>query len=179
MAIRSGGILSLDLATTIGWAVCTPEYVHAWSPGLVIPDGSATQYGLLNGYKDLRLYGSDLGAKLDAFILWLDEMIKVHDPRVLVFEAPFVQTTAGKVNLNTARLLMSMSGIAEALASRHGLKSFECNVTRVKEQACGTKNAQKPEITKAARDKGWGPKDENAADALWALDATIENLRSR
>ncbi|MAX82378.1 MAG: hypothetical protein CL843_19640 [Crocinitomicaceae bacterium] len=176
--MRSGGILSLDLATVTGWASCSADYVRNWTPDLVIPDGEATQHGLTNGYKDFRLHGSDLGAKLAALIEWLDEMIAVHDPRILVFEAPFVQTQSGKVNLNTARLLMSMAGIAEAMASKHNLKVYECNVDRVKEQACGTARAKKPEITAAARDKGWNPANEDAADALWAIDVTIENIKA-
>lgn len=176
--MRSGGILSLDLATVTGWAACSADYVTNWTPDLVIPDGAAMQYGLTNGYKDFRIHGSDVGSKLAALMEWLEEMISVHDPRVLVFEAPFVQAQSGKVNLNTARLLMSMAGIAEAMASKHGLKSFECNVQRVKEQACGTARAKKPEITSAARDKGWNPANEDAADALWAIDVTIENIKA-
>ena len=176
--LRRGGILSLDLATTTGWAVCSADYVRSWSPDLVIPDGAAMQYGLINGYKDFRLHGTDLGAKLAALWDFLEEMVSVHDPRVLVFEAPFVQSDPNKTNLNTARLLMSMAGISEAIASKHGIKSYECNVQRVKEQACGTATAKKPEITAAARDKGWGPKNEDAADALWALDVTIENIKT-
>lgn len=176
--MRNGGILSLDLATVTGWAVCSADYVRNWTPDLVIPDGAATQYGLTNGYKDFRIHGSDVGSKLAALIEWLEEMISVHDPRVLVFEAPFVQKDPKKVNHNTALLLMSMAGIAEAMASKHGLKAYQCNVQRVKEQACGTGHAKKPQITSAARDKGWNPANEDAADALWALDVTIENIKT-
>lgn len=176
--MKRGGILSLDLATVTGWAACSADYVLNWTPDLVIPDGQATQHGLINGYKDFRIHGEDVGSKLAALMEWLEEMIVVHQPRVLVFEAPFVQASSGKVNANTARLLMSMAGIAEAMASKHGIKAFECNVKRVKEQACGTGNAKKPEITAAARDKGWNPANEDAADALWAIDVTIENIKA-
>lgn len=176
--MKRGGILSLDLATVTGWASCSADYVQNWTPDLVIPDGEATKQGLTNGYKDFRIHGSDVGAKLDAFMAWLEEMISVHQPRALVFEAPFVQRDPKKMNHNTALLLMSMAGITDAMAHRHGVKAFECNVDRVKEQACGTARAKKPQVTSAARDKGWNPANEDAADALWALDVTIENIKA-
>jgi len=44
------------------------------------------------------------------------------------------------------------------------------SASEIKQHATGSGNSGKPLMIEAARRKGWDPKDDNEADALWLLD---------
>jgi len=167
MALR-GGILALDLATTTGWAVATPEYIRSWSPGLVIPEGAARQYGLSYGTITMAQFGTDRPAKLAYFHDWLTDQIKVHGARMVAYEAPLVR------NQKTARLTFGLCAIAEACGSAVSARIDEAHVADVKIQATGKGRAEKHEMIAAANARGWDVIDDNIADALWLLDLACD-----
>ncbi|KXJ56563.1 MAG: hypothetical protein AXW12_00590 [Thalassospira sp. Nap_22] len=167
MALR-GGILALDLATTTGFAIASPEYIRSWSPGLVIPEGQRTKYGLTCGTVTMAQFGSDRPAKLAFFHQWLTNQITVFGIRMIVYEAPLVR------NQKTARLTFGLSAIAEACASRVNARIDEAHVSDVKIQATGKGRAEKPEMVAAANARGWDVIDHNIADALWLLDLACD-----
>lgn len=49
-------------------------------------------------------------------------------------------------------------------------------VATIKKHATGKGNAKKDAMIAAAKAKGWAPVDDNEADALWLLDATINEV---
>jgi len=167
MALR-GGILALDIATMTGWAVASPEYIRSWSPGLVIPEGQRTKFGISCGVKSLAVHGSDRPAKLAAFEDWLSDLIKTHGIRMLAYEAPLVR------NQGTARLTFGLCAIAEACGSRVNASISEAHVSAVKMQATGKKKKKKSEMINAANCRGWDVIDDNIADALWLLDLACD-----
>ena len=171
MALR-GGILALDIATVTGWAVASPEYIRSWSPGLVIPEGQRTKYGISCGLKSLKVHGTDRPAKLAAFEDWLNELIEVHGVRMVCYEAPLVR------NQQTARLTFGLCAIAEACGSRVSAVIEEAHVAEVKTQAMKGRRgrAEKSEMIDAANDRGWDVYDDNIADALWLLDLAVDKV---
>ena len=108
---------------------------------------------------------------------WLPELIQVHQPDMIVFEAPF----AGSIrNANTGRMLFGFCAMVEMLAYQHKIRCLECNNSIIKKHATGTGHAKKAQMVKAARDRGWNPKDDNEADALWLADyaAAMRQVRA-
>ena len=157
--------LALDLATVTGFAIAKPPYAPAPSPveraaGTAMPQR-------FSGSKSFQSYSGNLGMVFDKFESWLGEMVTVHQPDMIVFEAPFVGAVR---NANTARMLFGFCSLTEMVTFRRGVRVLECNNSIIKKHATGNGNAPKGSMIKAARDMGWNPKDDNEADALWLAD---------
>ena len=155
-------ILALDLATTTG---------YAWGP-LSAPTptdleraNGATVSEPIGGFKSFKNY-SPVGPRLAAFRDWMEDLMRVHNPSIVVFEAPIPRQT----NAQTMRILISLAGITEELATRYMAKVYEVEVKKIKKHATGNGNADKEDMIHQAKLMGWHPKDDNHADALWLLD---------
>lgn len=147
-----GGILALDLSSATGWA--------AGSPGETPRAGT----------RRIGRPGQRIGAFLDIFDRWLSDQITVHQPAVLIFEAPIL--TAGKTSIDTARKLMCLAGVTELIAFRREIpRVFEADSSTVTKfftgrGSYGNRDAKKAAVMEQCRQLGWQPCDDNAADAL-------------
>lgn len=103
---------------------------------------------------------------------WLDDMIAVHQPEVIVIEAPL----PNQKNMNTARRLLGLAAHAEAAAFRHKLLYREQNVGALKKWATGYGAADKLDMISAAKRMGWAPKSDNEADAQWLLEMQLHEF---
>ena len=153
----SGVILSLDLATTAGWAFGSPE-------------NGVCGYGAHR----LPKTGDDVGAYLAAFREWLTKRIEVIKPWTIYFESP-VMMGRGKTTLTTLRKIYSPAGVTELVAHDHGLDCREANVSDISTHFLGKGaprigDARKKATIARCRERGWQPECDNAADALALLD---------
>ncbi|MGD9884601.1 MAG: hypothetical protein AB7E70_21660 [Hyphomicrobiaceae bacterium] len=169
--MTSGGILALDLATTVGWASAAPGYravlpisarhgVQEWAANLAL---------MRSGSHRIAPPGAGLPEFFHAFDLWLADMITVHQPDLLIFEAPII--AGGKTSVETARKLMGLAVLTELTGYRRSIpKVREENVITVKKHWTGHGRADKRMMIDAARQRGFEPADDNAADALALAD---------
>jgi Holliday junction resolvasome RuvABC endonuclease subunit len=144
-------ILTLDIATVTGWAVSQPGR-------------NGPLYGshrMVSG-----TIGDDLGRALAAFRDWLTDMLAIHNPDEIWFEAPVPTTNR---SIATMRLLMAYPAFAEELAYRRNTPIFEAHSGTIRKAVLGSGRAQKPDVLRWAALRGHSPHDDNAADALLLL----------
>lgn len=163
--MTDGGLLALDLASTVGWAACALDY----RPVAPIEAGREKPAGVFSGAWRVAPAGTPLAPFLDRFATGLDNMMALHKPSIVVFEAPILH--AGHTSVDTARKLMGMACITELIAYRRQIPTVrECNVSQVKKHWSGNGHAKKDAMIAAARERGFEPKDDNEADALALMD---------
>ncbi|WP_342163038.1 hypothetical protein [Methylobacterium sp. SD21] len=149
-------ILTLDLATRLGWACGSPD--------------AEPHYG---SYR-LPSTGNGIGRFGDAYDQWLLDMITLESPALVVFEAPFVSNTG---NANTARKLMGLCWQTEIACYRRDVQCLEHGNNSIKKTFAGHGFASKGDMIAACQRFGWDPKDDNAADAL-ALWACVVDVKA-
>jgi len=154
-------VLALDLSTRVGWA--------AWAPGESCPAW---------GVQSLPRTGSDVGRYLDAYRVWLAEMINQLSPGRVVMEAPILPSTT---NLATTRKLYGLAGVTELVARDHEVAAMEVNNAQVRRHFAGVgrgkREAMKRAVVNACRERGWQPDTDDEADALAVLDYAAHRLR--
>lgn len=137
-------ILALDISkTNTGWA--------AGGYGKAIEFGSRSFAGC--GARPI------VGHRFAAFV---DRMVTVFKPAVLVIEAPLLYGGA-------PFLLIPMGYEAEKAAYRHNIKFHEFQPNSIKKFMAGTKNASKGDMVHAARARGHKVKNDDEADAVAIL----------
>src|SRR5262245_20204032 len=92
MAYGGGSILTLDLATRLGWCVGEPANDPAF------------------GYYDLPKTGDNVGQFLIHFQRWLSSRCSEWQPELIVFEAPILPR---KTKLITVRKLNGLCNVVE------------------------------------------------------------------
>lgn len=151
-------LFTLDLATRTGWASAPPD----------VPTTGDVRHGV----KLFPSTGDDVGAFLDAYDTWINDMLTVEKTGLVVFEAPIL--SSGKMNVSTSRKLMGLAGHTELVCRRRGIPCREVNISTVKKELAGTGHADKGLMISAARAEGFDVVDDNAADACgiwkWALN---------
>jgi hypothetical protein len=165
MTDRVETLLFLDLATVTGWAVG--------------PIGGKP----ISGSQRLAPSGAPSSEVFGNFLKWLHDMIAVHSPRVVAFEAPLPPSLLrGKTTVDTARRLMGLPAITEAVCNRMGIHSvLEARVDDIRQHFIGRRNLPgadgKRAVIARCRQLGYEPKDDNAADALAGFDyvAAVRN----
>lgn len=171
-----GGILALDLATTTGFSYASPAAIEAWAGTPLEAHGRRLE-GVVYGSHRLPKTGEDVGWFLDAFDLWLHDMITGLGPATCVFEAPWI---GPQTSQDTARKLMNLAGHTELVCRRARLKYRECNNASVRKhfigQGRGARADLKRQTIAMCRLRGWDPADDNAADGLALLDYSIACL---
>ena len=158
-------ILALDLATVTGWAV-----------GDLVPPAPTPLEGACGAGEPSQFSGSKrLGAAHNsvvelatAFENWLADMVAVHKPNAIVFEA--MLPVKAQSSRDSARVALVLNETLERFCQRRRIWNRKVWVSTLKKHATGSGRAKKPEMIKAARARGWNPKDDNEADALWLLD---------
>jgi Holliday junction resolvasome RuvABC endonuclease subunit len=137
-------ILSLDVASTTGWAISRLEY-GTWD---------------FKTRKD-----ESMGMKLIRLRSKLEEVKQLMDFNLIVYERP-----AGRFKnaiIHEAKLL----GLIEEWCETNSVAYRSYSATEIKMFATGKGSAGKPAMIKAAKDKlGYTGNDDNEADALWMLE---------
>lgn len=177
------GILALDLATCTGWCVVNLDATPTPQP-LDIAAGAVVKQPL-SGSEDFRRFnqgnkatGRYYGRAYHRFRGWLDDMLKVHNPDYIVFEAAI----SFHKSQQAARMLLYLVGCVEEVGYANKMdnrKCFEVNVQHVKKHATGRGNVKKDEMIKAGRARGWTFADDNECDALWLADYALSILGRR
>lgn len=140
-------LLCLDLASTIGWACGSPELLQE------------AVYGSTKLPDDVSL-----GRQYGFFGDWLADTITEYRPTDLVIEAPFLGNS-----LRAGRKLFGMTAIAELIAWRRDLRFSEHHASTVRKTFCGSGRADKDEVMRVCKARGFVPTDHNAADAIALL----------
>lgn len=140
-----GGILALDLAFRAGWAYGAPG-------------GRPT-----SGHHRIGKVGGSDGEFFTAYHDWLCDLITVHAPGAVCWEAPFIR---GVQNLQTAKRLMGLSAVTDLVATLRQVRGHELNVATVKKFFTGSGRAEKKDMVFRARQLGHDVTDDNEADAL-------------
>jgi len=150
-------ILALDISTHCGWALG-----RGWEQPRF-------------GVQHLPSSGDgEFGRTYFAFHQWLCDMLTMHSPDRLVFEAPLSSHGAGQ---NAARLSLGLAAIAEMVAHIRSVPSNEVAVNTVRLHFCGDGHAKKDDVGFECRQRGWMVADHNAADACAVLDFARHALK--
>jgi len=162
---QSPVVLALDLARWTGCAVDHPAR-----------PGEPLLWTLKLPRADDDCYGPVFVALRDR----LDEMLQVHKPQVLVFEAPLLAGTGVHMKAATARQLIGFASFAEEVGTRHGLDVREASVQAVRAHFCrggAGGRAKKDEVMRRCRMLGWTPDNDNEGDAAALWDFQRHQLR--
>ncbi len=155
-------IAALDIATTTGWSVAYPGTRPLMGVIRFCPPGASHE---------------EIGA---AAIGWASDFFAVHQPDILVFEAPLPSShMRGRTNANTARVLMGLVMVIPAVAKLRQVPIIrEADVQDVRGHFIGTRRMKSAEAKAATmrrvKQLGWAdpdaPLDHNAADAAAVWD---------
>lgn len=153
-AFRARFTLALDLGTKCGWAT-----------------GNGSQPLLASGTWDLapakqrRFEGA--GMKWVRLRKYLDELGPDFVDHVVIEEA------RRHLGVDAAHAYGGALAVVTAWCEQHEVPYSSLAVGTIKKHATGKGNANKEKMMDAATSKGWTPGDDNEADAMWILDATI------
>lgn len=151
----SRGILALDVARQLGWAMTHPTRNEPVLGTIALKPPHGKDYGVL--YNDL--------------FETVNELISGFGPERVWFEAPlFIPHRS----MHTARQLMTLAGIVELVAYQRSRPCFEGNVTEVRRAVVGPRRkTDERSVKRISLDycnmRKWDAPDDNAADAavLW------------
>lgn len=113
----------------------------------------------------------DVGPFMSAFEQALSDRL-MRGVTVLVYEAPFL---GGKLanSMHTARRIMGLPAICEMLAYRRGIPCFECVIPTVRSHFADHGRADKEQVMRSARRRGFTIANHHEADAVacwwWAV----------
>ena len=145
-------LLALDLGTTTGWALRTP-------------DGSTTSGS--ESFRPQRFEGG--GMRFLRFKRWLDEQ-RGHGG----IDALYFEEVRRHVSTDAAHAYGGFLATLTAWCERHGIPYSGVPVGTIKKHATGKGNASKDEVIAAIRAAGHTPADDNEADALALLRWAVE-----
>ncbi|WP_374298140.1 crossover junction endodeoxyribonuclease RuvC [Sphingomonas sp.] len=145
-------LLALDLGTTTGWALRTPDRRIV----------SGTQ-----SFKPQRFEGG--GMRFLRFVRWLDELQALSGGlQHLAFEE-----VRRHASTDAAHAYGGFFGQLSAWCEQHAIPYHGVPVGTIKRHATGKGNANKDAMLTAVRSWGYAPADDNEADALallhWAI----------
>jgi Holliday junction resolvasome RuvABC endonuclease subunit len=152
---RPQGILSLDLASSTGWAYSFP--------------GDEPQYGSCR----FAPPGCEVGRFAMLGADWLDAQLAVHRPRIVVYEAPIL--VGAKTTPETVEKLMGLVFRLKELCYRRdipvGKKYDSSTVCKwfTGRGRYGDRAEKKAAVMRACVALGWKPDDDDAGDALALL----------
>ncbi len=166
----NGGILCLDLATTMGWCEGLPGEKPASGTIRLAPEGS----------KPAAIGGGLLD--------WLATRLTTFRYRMIVYEAP-MDPRHMKTNINTARLLLGLPMVVEAVAyqtGHYGLREVSVNDVRKhllgfipRRQKGERGDGPKQAVISGLRGRGFDPADDNEADAIAAWIFVTDTIAGR
>lgn len=121
-----------------------------------------------------RHSGDDLGEAFDALDRQFTELLMVHQPDEIAFEAAFPFQGEGsstrKTNHHTLRKTLGLVAIVEKCAWRAGITPYECNISAIRKHFTGkgrfeTGAHAKQEVFHRCKVLGWNVKTLDEADA--------------
>ena len=136
-------IFALDPGRQTGWAFLADE-------GTLI-------------YGTSKFIWTSHGQTLAAYADWLADIITAHKPAMLAYESP-IRFGGGW------ELMAQFAGVIKLVCWRREILCIEVAPLTIKKHATGSGRASKMEMMAAARKRGWVPKTDHEADALWILD---------
>lgn len=170
-------VLALDVATTTGFAFGDVGLLPPATDLEIAAQGGSKQPH--SGSQRMGSKNSDNGMVFQKYREWLEDMITLHNPDVVVFEAPYMDNRF----FNTAQRLFGMAGVTESVCAEKKVKCFSANIGRTRKYFCGTGNAKTKVIKKLVQDacdlRGWTYVDDNEADALGVWEYTAACLTGR
>lgn len=144
----AGNILTLDLATNLGWTCGKPWEVPRF------------------GHHVLPSTGENIGRFAAAFDDWLTGKLEAERPSLVVFEAPIlpVQTTP-----STVRKLTGLAWHTEFVCFGRRIECAEGRASSVRKLVVGSGKAKKPDVMHVCRRYGFKVETDDEADsiALW------------
>lgn len=151
-------VLALDLGSATGWACGVPGSKPLM--GVVRP-GVAGNYGSIGG----------------GMHTWLWDMVEVHKPGIIVFEAPLPAHNG----IAAGRIALGLAMMVETVGYQAEVTTRECAVTTVRKRIIGTGRATKDQVMEWCRAQGWAPPRHDAADAaaLWELACRVRLGKAR
>lgn len=162
-----GGVLSLDLATVLGYAVgrLPPLPITQLEAAATKPPQPHS------GFHRIAQPNTPVGPFLSAYADWLDAMLAEHKPGGLIFEAPILPA---KTSLDTVRKLVGLAGVTQMLAHETGITWIrEAQPSSVKLHICGSGAPGKTGVQRAIMERGWEFATDDQADALALWDYAV------
>lgn len=153
VTIARGSLLALDLGTSMGWALRTPD--DFTSSGTVL-------------LKHTRYDGG--GMRFLRFRRWLEDLEQDAGP----IEAIYFEEVRRHAGTDAAHIYGGLLAVLSAWCEEHLIAYQGVPVGTIKRFATGKGNADKAAVIDAMRARGFAPRDDNEADALaillWAIE---------
>jgi hypothetical protein len=160
-AISRSCLLALDLGTTTGWAIRGHD-------GLITSGTVSFRPGRFDGG----------GMRYLRFTNWLAELNRLSGPLASIWFEEVRRHAA----TDAAHVYGGMMATLTAWAELRGIPYQGVPVGTIKRHATGKGNADKAAMIAAVRARGFGPVDDNEADAiailLWAIETNAESRMS-
>lgn len=146
-------VLALDLASVTGWACGEP--------------GGSLEHGTIR----FASSGACHEAIFARAYQWMNGMIGVHMPTLVVWEAPLPTSfRRGSTNSDTTSLLFGLPAVIGAAAYENrvfDIRKADTRDVRLHFIGCNPKRTKaKPMVIRQCRAMGWDVSDDNEADAL-------------
>jgi len=113
------------------------------------------------------------GQTLAALADWLADVLTKEEPAILAYESP-IRFGGGW------ELMSQFAGVIKLVCWRREILCIGVAPKTIKKHATGSGNASKMEMMAAARTRGWAPKNDHEADALFVLsyarDLKVEEI---
>lgn len=152
-------ILALDLATKTGWAVLNPG---EWRT----PESGVQKFELSRGESP--------GMRFLRFRRWLEEVVRLYSPAVIVYEQSHHRGGAA------TEIAVGFSTRVQEVAAMLGAEHVAVHSATLKKHATGSGRAGKEEMIVAATGRwGYEPQDDNEGDALCLLSYAIDRYGAR
>lgn len=153
-------LLSLDLSTSVGWALLERGQPPVFGTERLPP-----------------AIGTDQGGRFSRLLAWLDGMHERHGFEALAYERPILPRKAGDLatTMETLTLLWGLCSMAQLFAYENALRIIACPVDQAKITLTGTRHAKKDDMVAAAMKKmDWKVANDHEADAgavgLWSYE---------
>lgn len=153
-------VLGLDIASTTGIAVDHPDGNRPILTTFRIPDMG------------------DHGDRMAKFEEHLCDLVEMHDPAWVAYEAPLLPHGDKLVTrAETVLLLIKLVGVAELVASRYGCRRKAVNVATAKKFWTGNGRAEKDAMIARCAQLRWPVRNDHEADAaaVWAFTKSTTN----
>lgn len=145
-------LLSLDLATNLGWSL-----------------GDVASRDFAFGSHRLPSTADDIATFAWAFNDWL--VPKLEGVTLCVFESPILPR---QTSMTTVRKLSGLAWHVEFRCMERGIEVCECQIQSIKKYFAGSGRAKKPDMIRAAKALGYNVKNDDEADAIAVRLYTIE-----
>ncbi len=159
--------MALDLAGVVGFAVGRPSDRGPLLYSFQLP-GAAGEYGVT----------------YVAFEQLLEQQIDLHEPALIVFEAPLPIGQPGqiKTNVHAVRRQGGLAAVCELVGYRRGIRTYEAGLSSVR--AHFIQNGRpgrdgKRLVMRMCDTLGWRYPDHNAADAAAVWSYTVACMDNR